>query len=660
VSESLGLEIDWLAESRTVVIANRQNQLPVVGSLDNLKKLLAEGENNRTAFYYGSSLFRNQDESAIALESSASAPASARAQDSQAKSTEQGLDYSGTNVQVQGVDEADLVKTDGQYIFQVNNRRIVVARAYPANDMEITSIINFSDKSFWPRELYLDEKHLVVIGSTEGYYNMPMPRPMPGGESMAVEKNIRLMPGHEPWRSTVKAIVYDISDKKNVKQLREVELEGHYVSSRKIGAALYLVVNKHLDYYTIQQGSTDVSPLFRDSTGQNEFVQVDFDKIRYFPGAIEPNYLMIGALNLEQPEQQLEISTFLGAGQNIYASLNNLYVAVTKYDFEENPITPGTKLWPGPVTRENTVIYKFALANGQVAFKEQGTVPGRILNQFSMDEHLGYFRIATTTGDMWRTDEFTSKNNVYILNHKMVLMGKVEDIAPGERIYSVRFMGDRGYLVTFKTVDPLFVIDLKDPAKPAILGELKIPGYSDYLHPYDENHLIGFGKDAMEVNGIAYYLGMKIALFDVSDVHNPVEKFVEMIGDRGTHSEVLQNHKALLFSREKSLLAFPVTVMEVKGTEQYSYGGIPPYGQFTFQGAYVYEIDLENGFNLRDKITHLSTEDYLRAEQYYWPGDGKNVERLLYINENLYTLSQKVWKVHDLPSLSERKSLLIP
>jgi uncharacterized secreted protein with C-terminal beta-propeller domain len=665
VSEALGLEVVWQAENKRVAISSRPNQLPVVGSLANLQSLLAEAENNRNTIFSGLRMFREGlAEPAIMLQESISAPASAPSQDAAAKSAGQGLDYSRTNVQVQGVDEADLIKTDGQYVYQVNNRRVIVAKAYPANAMEVTSIINFSDQSFWPKELYLDEKHLVVIGSTQGYYSMPMPRPLPESEATSEivldDGSAKLLPGYRPWRSTVKAIVYDVTDKKNLKQLREFELEGHYISSRKIGPALYLAVNKHLDYYLIQQGAADVAPLFRDSAGKDEFVPVDFEDICYFPGSIEPNYLLIGALNLEKPEQPLAISAFLGAGQNIYASINNLYIAVTKYEFEDVSGTPGTRIWPGPIARENTAVYKFALASGQAAFKGQGSVPGRILNQFAMDEHKGHLRIATTAGDMWRTDEFTSKNNVYILNHSMNLTGKIEDIAPGERIYSVRFMGDRGYLVTFKTVDPLFVIDLKDPAKPAILGELKIPGYSDYLHPYDEHHLIGFGKDAVEINGIAYYLGMKLALFDVSDVHNPVEKYVEMIGDRGTHSDVLHNHKALLFSKEKNLLAFPLTVMEVKNPGQDNYRGIPPYGQFVFQGAYVYEISLEKGFKLRGKITHLSPEDYRRTGQYYRPEDGKNVERLIYINENLYSLSQKVWQVHDLANLIERKIFLIP
>ena len=149
-------------------------------------------------------------------------------------------------------------------------------------------------------------------------------------------------------------------------------------------------------------------------------------------------------------------------------------------------------------------------------------------------------------------------------------------------------MGGRAYMVTFRNVDPLFAIDLKDPA-PKVLGQLKIPGYSDYLHPYDENHLIGFGKETvtLPVKGAgpdevtAFYQGMKIALFDVTDVTQPKEKFKEIIGDRGTHSELLYNHKALLFDREKGLMAFPVDLMEVKNKPANADEAANAYGEFT-------------------------------------------------------------------------------
>jgi uncharacterized secreted protein with C-terminal beta-propeller domain len=254
------------------------------------------------------------------------------------------------------------------------------------------------------------------------------------------------------------------------------------------------------------------------------------------------------------------------------------------------------------------------------------------------------------------------------LDNELNIKGKIEDIAPGERIYSVRFMGDRAYMVTFKTVDPLFVLDLKDPASPKILGALKIPGYSDYLHPYDENHIIGFGKDTIElsqkgnkgneVETTAFYQGMKIALFDVSNVEKPIEMFKEVIGDRGTDSEVLNNHKALLFAKDKNLLAFPITVMEVKGSKV-DPNGFPKYGELTFQGAYVYNLDLEKGFILKGKISHLTDEQYLKSGQGWYNSD-RNIQRIIYINNNLYTISNALIKANDLTNLREIGTVSLP
>lgn len=635
IGESFGADVKWREENKSIYINMHVSELPILGTQEKLMELLKEAQANTAGYYRFGIGLRGMD---LAEESvmKAAAPAAADA------AAGDGGSYSTTNVQVQGVDEADMVKTDGEYIYQVNNQRIIIGKAYPAKEMALVKTIDLSSQPFAPRELYLDDKFLVVIGATEHYYPMPFIR----GDSVKIAPDI--MPPYS-YRNTVKAMIYDIADKSNIKLVREVELDGYYVSSRKIGSALYLVANKYINYYRLDEGKDLDKPVYRDTAGKEDFVEIDFEKIRYFPGSIEANYLLVAGLDLEKPNKQVEVSSFLGSGQNIYASLHNLYVAVTQYDFSDK----------ARAASHSTQVYKFSLDEGRVDYQSKGKVPGLLLNQFSMDEHKGYFRVATTTGDVWRSDEHTSKNNVYILDEGLGMVGKIEDIAPGETIYSVRFMGDRGYMVTFKTVDPLFVIDLQNPEKPSILGALKIPGYSDYLHPYDENHLIGFGKDAVEVDGMAYYLGMKMAIFDVSDVNNPKEKFVEMIGDRGTESEILRNHKALLFSREKNLLALPITVMEVKGTQNYGYKGIPPYGEFAFQGAYVYHIDLKTGFNLKGRITHLTGDDYQKAGR-YWYDSNKNVERILYIGDTLYTLSNKLWKAHGIDKLDERNSLEIP
>jgi inhibitor of cysteine peptidase len=619
-------------------------ELPVVGSSQKLRELLSEVQKHGAAITVVRGPFMLAG-STRAMDAGSSAPTAK-------SSSSSDTGYSGTNVQVQGVDEADLVKTDGRYIYQVNNRRVVITRAFPADLMEVASILTFED-NFTPQELYIDEKHLVVIGSTHFY--------QPYKETVRQDSRIMIYP---PLQSTVKAIIYDLSDRNNVRYLREVEVDGYYISSRKIGDALYLVANKHIDYY-IMEGTGEIPvPIYRDSAGSGDYLKVGYDNIRYFPHSVEPNYLIVASLDLAKPAREMAVQTYLGAGENIYASTGNLYIAVTEYRQDSEN---AEMMRPDEPFRSTTGIYRFALALGSVNYSGQGEVPGRVLNQFSMDEHNGFFRIATTSGDMWRNDEHTSKNNVYILDNAMNIAGRLENLAPGERIYSARFMGDRGYMVTFRDVDPLFVIDLKDPRSPKVLGELKIPGYSDYLHPYDENHLLGFGKDTVELevtdwNGgkrtMAFYMGMKVSLFDVSDVENPIEKFKTIIGDRGTESELLHNHKALLFNRELNLLSFPVTVMELKGPARDPYG-FPPFGEFAYQGAYVYEIDPATGFSLKGRITHMG-ENNNKMRGHGWYGGGENVERILYIGDTLYTLSGAMIKANNISSLAEVNSLSIP
>jgi inhibitor of cysteine peptidase len=216
-------------------------------------------------------------------------------------------------------------------------------------------------------------------------------------------------------------------------------------------------------------------------------------------------------------------------------------------------------------------------------------------------------------------------------------------------------MGKRAYMVTFKKVDPLFVIDLAKPASPNVLGALKIPGYSDYLHPYDENHIIGFGKEAESDKDWAYYQGMKLALFDVSDVTKPKEKFKTVIGDRGTDSELLSNHKALLFSKENELLAFPVTVLEWT-PEQKAKKDVRDYGQFTFQGAYVYRLNLQQGFTLTSTITHLTEEEMKKAGEGWYESEN-NVKRILTINDTLYTVSGGYVKAQNISTQRQQGTL---
>jgi uncharacterized secreted protein with C-terminal beta-propeller domain len=235
-------------------------------------------------------------------------------------------------------------------------------------------------------------------------------------------------------------------------------------------------------------------------------------------------------------------------------------------------------------------------------------------------------------------------NHLYVLDEGMNIVGKLEDLAKGESIYSARFIGNRAYLVTFVRIDPLFVIDLSDPANPKVLGELKIPGVSDYLHPYDENHIIGVGKSTGEVEpaGWARFKGVKLSLFDVSDVSNPKEVAKYEIGERGTDSEALRDHKAFLFSKSKNLLVIPVMLVE-KTDEQ-------SYWQPNWQGAYVFSLTLQDGFTLKGRITHADAA--ASEERYYYYGP-YSVTRSLYMDDVLYTISGTLVKANNLNDMSE-------
>ena len=634
--------------------------LPAVGSRENLLKLLAAMENNGVRYGLmpdGAGQFPSGTGAVPKAEDNEASPV-----------TQQDAAYSETNLQVEGVDEADIIKTDGEYIYQIisagtaGQPKVVISQVYPDSELEIVTTMQYPGQEFTPRELYVDKKHLVVIG--DSYDNQVMPMPAETKGELQADSPSSLGPYYQ---AMTHVFVYDLRDKTSLVKVRELKLDGNYLSSRKIDSALYLVTNKYIDYYRIlHQNETSANPVFSDSNFMAGNAAIPFQDIRCFPGTVEPNYLLVAGLDLEVPTERMQVRAYLGSGDNIMASVANLYVAVTHYKWpEESPVTDNNSaavVYPpvGP----NTLLYKFSLNNGKTAYLGKAEIPGTLLNQFSMDEHNGYLRLATTSGFDWSTRQ-TSENNVYVLNPDMSLSGKLEKIVSGEHIYAVRFMGKRGYMVTYQIFDPLFVLDLQDPAAPHVLGELKIPGYSNYLHPYDETHLLGIGKDAVETriyNGytgetstVAYYLGMKLSLFDVSDVNNPVELFKTNIGDRGTDSEVLSNHKALLYSRKKNLLAFPVSVCKVKdqGIEYY---GVPPYGELTFQGAYVYNLDLTTGFTLRGEISHPGSGILPQPVK---PDDNSAnaltpIQRIFFIGSNLYTVSERMIKVNDLESMKEK------
>jgi uncharacterized secreted protein with C-terminal beta-propeller domain len=251
------------------------------------------------------------------------------------------------------------------------------------------------------------------------------------------------------------------------------------------------------------------------------------------------------------------------------------------------------------------------------------------------------------------------QNNVYVLNMALNITGSLESLAPGERIYSARFMGERGYLVTYKQVDPLFVIDLSDPENPRELGYLKVTGYSDYLHPYDETHIIGIGKETTDAGTFAWYQGVKISLFDVTDVSQPVEISKLEIGDRGSDSPVLRDHKAFLFDKSRNLLVMPILEAKVDVTKYSEEELAWAYGEPVYQGAYVFDMSLDQGIELRGQITHV--ENITDPEQgYYYYYSPFAVERSLYIGDVLYTISQAKIMMNSLEDLAYINEVELP
>ncbi|MEM5814482.1 MAG: beta-propeller domain-containing protein [Candidatus Aenigmatarchaeota archaeon] len=615
------------------------------------------------------------------LEEDVTAPVAAS---TTATAVEKSSEYSTTNIQVAGVDEPDIVKTDGKYIYASSWDRLTIVDAYPADWMKTVSTIQFNGSV---SNMFVNKDRLVVFGNAYGY--MPYLGRTAGAP-------ITDMPYYYPSPNAF-VYVYDISDRANPVLVRNLTLEGSYQDARMIGDYVYAIAQQPVQVLD----SGPVLPVMYTGT---EAKEISADSIAYFDEYDTSfAYTFVIALNTQNDAEEPNEKVFLlGYSQNLYVSENNIYTVYTKYmkqaernsrliealmpslpldlqstirGIQRNPnITAYEKMYEvgkaiqsyaadlGPEEgakfmksmeermltilmgiekeTEKTVIHKISVSGPNVEYKTSGEVPGRVLNQFSMDEYDGNFRIATTTGQSWSG---TSLNHVYVLDQSLNTIGKLENLAPGEQIYSARFMGERAYLVTFVRTDPLFVIDLSNPYAPAALGELKIPGFSEYLHPYDANHLIGVGRMTDE-NGRRTGQ-IKLALFDVTDVANPKEMSSYLIGKNGgyAYSEALNDHKAFLFSKEKNLLVIPASVNNYR---------IGEYGSYE-QGAYVFDATLENGLVLKGTVTHKTAN--ASAKEYYYEGDTA-VRRSLYMDNTLYTVSDAkivANRLADLGKISE-------
>jgi uncharacterized secreted protein with C-terminal beta-propeller domain len=533
--------------------------------------------------------------------------------------------YSTTNVQVEGVDEPDHVKNDGTYIYTITEEEVVVVQGFPAEELGIVS--RFQPIGT-PNTLFLCDSSQLVVISTIFSNQVEWPQP----EEVAIE-------------------VYEVTNPANPQLEQQIIVEGEYLGARLVNNHLYFLANR----WVTDDNGTIVLPGL--TVGDTDLF-IPANEIYYDAGTYDYSfqYTIVLGLDVTNSAAAPEIETFLGGCSTsiIYTSLTNLYLACARYPIYSDGLE-GT----------NTVIHRCKIEEGAITYETSGQVPGYLINQFALDEFRGHLRVATTSwvsSSTPNSDEFSSTetqvSNVYTLNMHLDIKGRLEGLAPGERIYSVRFMGETGYLVTFYKVDPLFVIDLSIPTHPSLLGELEVTGYSDYLHPLSDQYLLGVGKDVAisEDQSWWWYQGVKISLFNTTDPCQPEEPFRLTMGVRGTDSALLHDHKAILIDLSRQLLVFPILLAEHPENTT----NVPPYesGEYVWQGAYIFHFDLTTpAFTLLHQVSHISNNTALADDP--WAHRPYYINRALYIGNILYTLSSYKLTLHDLTNFSTLGEVII-
>ena len=540
-------------------------------------------------------------------------------------------DYSTTNIQVENVDEADIVKTDGDYIYSISEDNVIITDVKDPKQPKVVATIQSEDDDI-PEDIILYKDKLVVI-STKGnqiqryYYNNRM-------------------------NTVVK--IYNITSREKPVLTKSYEMYEPYYTSRCIDNVLYVISSGNL-----RKEDDEIVVGYNEDNMEKE---LSVDKIKYLKDVKTTKQTLISTVDLNNETADIKLDSYLMNISNAYVSENAIYLLNQRYSNDTKmPISLlfGLK---GVFGLEDyyemyaesgyyTEIYKFDIKEN-VEYKAKTKVKGKTINQYSLDEKDNHLRIALYDNDGSR---------VAIFDEDLKQIGISDNVAKGEKMYSSRFIGDKVYFVTYKTIDPLFVMDLSNEAKPKVLGKLKIPGYSTYLHSYDENHIIGIGMETKEIinrnsNGkvistTTKVVGMKMALFDVSNVNSPVQISSVVIGDSRTTSAILTNPKALLFSKEKSLIAIPVNNysqdFEVTSSNNYEtmINNYTKYSKpYNAEGYFVYNINVQDGFKLKGVITHEKTN----ATYYY---SNSKLLRGLYIDNNLYTVSETMIKVNELDSL---------
>jgi len=530
--------------------------------------------------------------------------------------------WSTTNVQEEGVDEADFVKNDGDHIFILDQSALTILDAWPAESLNQIARLEIEGT---PGSLYFDAVDTVVVFSS-----IWTGRPAP--ESGAIG-----FPSDVGWDPVTKVTIVDVADRTEPEVVRELYFDGQLRSSRRVGSRLHVVLTNYLDdfagglSYLDPFGPIEAARASVRSSTAEQWMPVLQDNVRMDGGwgttqgqlcectdvyrpAVRTDMVFTGVMTIDLADLQAPVQTAgaLTSVDTVYSSTDALYLAMTEYS-------------SGPFrSMDNSIdtrIHKFDLDDGEgrVTYTASGRVTGSLLNSFSLGEHEDTLRVATSGVE---TDEGSAGSAVYMVQQQgttLEVVGSIEDIAPGEQIYSVRYDGTRGYVVTFQQIDPLFTLDLSNPEDPFIVGELEVTGFSNYLHPVGDEHLLAVGEE-IAPSGFQF-LGIQVSLFDIGDFDSPQLQDREVL-DSTSWSEAQYDHHAFTYYEEAEVLALPVARWSDGQTEQMS-------------GLSLYRIDRVEGILDVGLINH---SPYIDAEAAWW-GSCSQVRRSIFIEDYVFAVS---------------------
>lgn len=526
-----------------------------------------------------------------------------------------------TNLQVQGVDEADILKNDGRYLYYTsNNEKIIIVDT--KNELKVVATINKPDYISSFNDMYLDGDNLIVIG--QGWCGGGTDAYPVVGEEDTEEDRLEL----DNNRNFGIVQVYNIKDKANPVASRTIQLSGNFEMTRKIDDKLYIMTSEYNYNYNKKNDLNEVLPFYLDSNESSNTKYLDINDIYKQDWSEGKSTNLLAVIDLTGKSSMKPVAIIGDRIENEYMSKDGFYIV------SEHTNKAGN---------DETVIGKFDIVNSGLNYVASNAVEGSTLNQFSMDEYKGVLRVATTT---YRWNSYnqtnTSESTVWTLDKDLNRIGKITGLGKGERIYSVRFEGDKGYVVTFKETDPLYALDLSNPKNPKKLGEVKIPGFSSYLHPIGDNLVVGIGNDVDVLkNGGVVTEGIKLSLFDVSNPAMPKEINNIILGVSGTYSEALNNHKAVTVNKEKQMLAIPIHI---------------EYGENSsnkpFEGAYV--VAVENGKLVGKTKLGALKQDVYEMDYYNSCGQGS---RVCYIGDNLYFIYGNAINKYDIKTYSRKQTV---